>query len=107
MVDDVCCSLSLGEGAGLQLTSACFSLPIAESDEVLQCHGAAEEALAAASATIKALLSLPAQAAQVSPGHNRPQGTPGRVLLATITISSWQSQGIDLVHSMYNELCVA
>ncbi len=33
---------------------------------MLQCHGAADEALASASTTLKGLLTLPAQAAQVA-----------------------------------------
>lgn len=42
--------------------------------QVLQCHGGAEEALAAASATIKGLLALPAQAAQVSLANGDKKG---------------------------------
>ncbi len=34
---------------------------------LLQCHGAAEEALASTSTNLKGLLALPAQAAQVHP----------------------------------------
>ena len=33
---------------------------------LLQCHGAADEALASATTTLKSLLTLPAQAAQVA-----------------------------------------
>ncbi|KAL3157584.1 hypothetical protein ABBQ32_012034 [Trebouxia sp. C0010 RCD-2024] len=43
--------------------------PLEAFSSVPQCHGAAEEAVATASATVKGLLTLPAQAAQAQSSH--------------------------------------
>jgi len=51
---------------------------------MLQCHGAADEALASASTSLKGLLTLPAQAAQVA-YHKLLSSTQ---ILALLTLAS-------------------
>lgn len=98
-------SLSFNKEAGVYVTYASLFLPFAEAycSEVLQCHGAAEEALAAAAATIKGLLALPAQAAQVRPSNDNMRELPSMCI--TVTVSSWQLQDIVVVHRMHCIVC--